>query len=162
MRRFAFLAALAVVLASPQAWSANIVDTARQAGTFKTLLAAATAAGLVDALQGRGPLTVFAPNDAAFAKLPEGTIPALLDPANKGKLAAILAYHVVPARITSRQVPEEATKVKTLNLSEAKIRAQREHGRVTVNGVRVVQADIFTDNGVIHVIDEVLFPGELR
>jgi uncharacterized surface protein with fasciclin (FAS1) repeats len=162
MRRTSLAAALGLVLAAAPAMAADIVATAQKAGKFNTLLAAATATGLVDELQARGPLTVFAPTDAAFEALPEGTVEAFLEPGNRKKLAAIIAYHVVPARIPAADVPTRPTKVRTLNLSDAKIRAVRRGGHVLVNGVRVVQANIFTDNGVIHVIDQVLFPGELR
>jgi uncharacterized surface protein with fasciclin (FAS1) repeats len=140
------------------AQAANVVDTASAAGQFKTLLAAAQAAGLADSLATTSPITVFAPTDAAFAKLPKGTVESLLRPENGEKLRAILLYHVVPARVTAADVPTHPTSVGTLN-PNAKLQVLRRHGRVHVNGVRVVKADIMADNGVIHVIDRVLMPG---
>jgi uncharacterized surface protein with fasciclin (FAS1) repeats len=141
--------------------AANIVETAQGAGTFKTLLAAATAAGLAGSLAGSGPLTVFAPTDAAFAKLPKGTVENLLKPENRDQLRAILAYHVIPSRIAANDVPHKATLVGTLNTSN-KVQAIRQGKVVRIDGVRVVKADINTDNGVIHVINRVLIPGQRR
>jgi uncharacterized surface protein with fasciclin (FAS1) repeats len=141
--------------------AANIVQTAQGAGTFKTLLVAAQAAGLADSLAGSGPLTVFAPTDAAFRKLPKGTVENLLKPENRDQLRAILAYHVVPSRIAAKDVPHKPTLVGTLNSSN-KVQARRRGNEVRVDGVRVVQADISADNGVIHVIDRVLIPGQRR
>jgi uncharacterized surface protein with fasciclin (FAS1) repeats len=138
--------------------AANIVQTAQGAGTFKTLLAAAQAAGLADSLASGGPLTVFAPTDAAFRKLPKGTVENLLKPENRSQLRAILAYHVVPSRIAAKDVPHRPTLVSTLNSSN-QVQARRRGSEVRVDGVRVVQADIAADNGVIHVIDRVLIPG---
>jgi uncharacterized surface protein with fasciclin (FAS1) repeats len=135
--------------------AANIVETAKGAGQFNTLLTAAKAAGLVPALTGKGPLTVFAPTDAAFAKLPKGTVESLLEPKNKKKLAAILTYHVVSGDIYADDIKTGRTHVKTLN---GKSVAVRKHGGVSVNGARVVQADVKASNGVIHVIDKVLLP----
>ena len=134
---------------------ADIVDTAVRAGQFKTLATALEAAGLVDTLKGPGPYTVFAPTDAAFAALPAGTLERLLKPENRQKLAAILTYHVVPGRVTARQVAgmKAATTVQGGDLA---IRATR--GAVTVNGARVTGADVAASNGVIHVIDQVLLP----
>jgi uncharacterized surface protein with fasciclin (FAS1) repeats len=139
--------------------AANIVQTAQGAGTFKTLLAAAQAAGLADSLASGGPLTVFAPTDAAFRKLPKGTVENLLKPENRSQLRAILAYHVVPSRIAAKDVPHKPTLVSTLNSSN-QVQARRRGNEVRVDGVRVVQADIAADNGVIHVIDRVLIPGQ--
>jgi uncharacterized surface protein with fasciclin (FAS1) repeats len=147
----------ASLMASAQA--ANIVQTAQGAGTFKTLLAAAQAAGLADSLAGSGPLTVFAPTDAAFRKLPKGTVENLLKPENRDQLRAILAYHVVPSRIAAKDVPHKPTLVGTLNISN-KVQARRSGNEVRIDGVRVVKADIGADNGVIHVIDRVLIPGQ--
>jgi uncharacterized surface protein with fasciclin (FAS1) repeats len=132
---------------------ADIVDTAVAAGSVKTLAAALQAAGLVDTLKGEGPFTVFAPTDAAFAKLPAGTVDALLK--DKQKLSAILTYHVVPGRVTAAQVVglSTATTVQGGALSIATTA-----GGVTVDGARVVQTDVWATNGVIHVIDTVLLP----
>lgn len=134
----------------------DIVDTAIAAGKFDTLAAALTAAGLVDTLKGKGPFTVFAPTDEAFAALPAGTVETLLKPENKDKLIAILTYHVVPGRYPSGRVAglEEAT---TVNGDTVEINAT--DGAVMVDGANVVKADVTATNGVIHVIDSVLMPG---
>ncbi|UCC31495.1 MAG: fasciclin domain-containing protein [Phycisphaerales bacterium] len=131
----------------------DIIETARGAGSFKTLLTALEAAGLTDALRGDGPFTVFAPTDAAFAKLPEGTVEALLS--DLPKLKAVLTYHVVPGKVLAKDV---------VTLSEARtLQGQRVHidssSGVRVNNSRVVKADVGATNGVIHVIDTVLIPG---
>lgn len=133
---------------------ADIVDTAAGAGTFNTLVAAVKAAGLVETLKGPGPFTVFAPSDAAFADLPQGTIEDLLKPENKDTLAAILTYHVVAGKVTAADVSSmtSATSVQGANL------AIDVTDVVKVNGNTVLQADIMADNGVIHVIDGVLMP----
>lgn len=163
MKRLLAAAALAAALfAAPMAQAANIVDTAKKAGVFNTLLAAATAAGLVPLLTSGQPLTVFAPTDAAFAKLPKGTVKALLQPKNKDKLAAIIAYHVLPGRVLAHDVPTTRTGVVTLNASEAKVFVERNGSIVKINGINVVQADVIADNSVIHVINRVLWPGEIR
>lgn len=134
----------------------NIVETAIAAGQFKTLAAALEAAGLIDALTGAGPFTVFAPTDEAFAKLPAGTVETLLKPENKEKLKAILLYHVVPGNVTAKQVMKlNGQMVKTLEGGSVKIRTM--HG-VQVDGARVMKTDIQASNGVIHVIDTVLMP----
>jgi uncharacterized surface protein with fasciclin (FAS1) repeats len=133
----------------------DIVDTAVANGQFKTLAAALSAAGLVNTLKGPGPFTVFAPTDAAFAKLPPGTLDELLKPENKGKLTAILTYHVVPGAVTSRQVTN-LTEAKTVNGSMLKVSTH--DGKVMINNADVVKPDIETSNGVIHVIDAVLLP----
>ena len=134
--------------------SMDIVDTAANAGSFETLLAAATAAGLVDTLKGEGPFTVFAPTDDAFAALPEGTVESLLMEENKDQLTAILTYHVVPGKVMSSDLTNgmEAT---TVQGSAVTIMTE---GGVTVEGANVVQADIEASNGVIHVIDSVILP----
>ena len=142
----------ALMAGSISAKAADIVDTAMSAGSFGTLVAAVKAAGLVDTLKGDGPFTVFAPTDEAFAKLPEGTIPALLN--DKEKLGAILKYHVVPGYVTSSDVVK-LNSAKTLQGGELKINAE---GGVHVNDANVVKADIVTSNGVIHVIDSVILP----
>jgi transforming growth factor-beta-induced protein len=132
---------------------ADIVDTAVGAGSFETLVTAVKAAGLVEALKGKGPFTVFAPTDEAFAKLPEGTIPALLN--DKEKLAAVLTYHVVPGYVTAADAMK-LNRAKTLQGSELKISS--DGGGVHINDANVIKADILTANGVIHVIDSVLLP----
>lgn len=131
---------------------ADIVDTAVSAGDFKTLVTAVKAAGLVEALKGKGPFTVFAPTDEAFAKLPEGTIPALLN--DKEKLSAILTYHVVPGYVTAADAMK-LDRAKTLQGGELKISSE---GGVHINDAKVIKADILSANGVIHVIDTVLLP----
>ncbi len=128
----------------------DIVDTAAAAGQFKTLLAAAKAAGLVEALKGDGPITVFAPTDEAFAALPPGTVDDLLQPENRDRLAAILKYHVVPGRVLLGQ-----RQSKTLQGGELDIRPA---GDYRVNEAKVLLADVKTTNGVVHVIDRVLMP----
>ena len=159
MRKFVTAVAAALVLApaavEAQAAPKDIVATAAEAGTFQTLLAAAKAAGLVETLQGPGPFTVFAPTDAAFAKLPAGTVDALLkDPK---KLAAILLYHVVPGRVMAAQVLDAKHLMpKTVNGQQLTVRV--ENGKVLVDGATVVKADIRASNGVIHVIDTVVLP----
>jgi uncharacterized surface protein with fasciclin (FAS1) repeats len=151
--------AATLALAAPAAHAANIVETAASTGKFDTLLAAAKAAGLVGALSGGGPITVFAPTDAAFAKLPPGTVEELLKPKNKAKLAAILKYHVVKGAIYAKDVPTRPTHVRTLKSGgDRSIRVVRSHGRVHVDNARVVSANIKADNGVIHVINRVLLP----
>ncbi len=134
---------------------ADIVDTASEAGQFNTLLAAAKAAGLVDALKGDGPLTVFAPTDEAFAALPEGTVETLLKPENKDQLAGILKLHVIAgSKVVSGDLAGKTLTAETLNGSVA---IDGTDG-VKVNGANVVKADIMASNGVIHVIDKVLLP----
>jgi uncharacterized surface protein with fasciclin (FAS1) repeats len=133
----------------------DIVDTAVAAGQFKTLAAALNAAGLVETLKGPGPYTVFAPTDAAFAKLPPGTVQQLLKPENKAKLTAILTYHMVPGRLSSG----ELAKMKDVKTVEGRSLAVRSMGKaVMVDGAKVTAADIQAGNGVIHVIDTVLMP----
>jgi uncharacterized surface protein with fasciclin (FAS1) repeats len=133
----------------------DIVDTAVAAGSFKTLAAALTAAGLVDTLKGPGPFTVFAPTDAAFAKLPAGTVENLLKPENKAKLTAILTYHVVPGKVPASAVVGKMAEPKTVNGAMLKVNGTN---GVMVNNAKVVQADVMASNGVIHVIDTVLLP----
>ena len=134
--------------------SKNIVDIAASAGSFNTLVAAVKAAGLAETLAGQGPYTVFAPTDAAFAKLPKGTVEDLLKPENKEKLVAILTYHVVGAKVMSAQV--RSGKVATVNGGKLDI-AVSSNG-VLVDSAKVVKADIEASNGVIHVIDSVVLP----
>ena len=164
--RAVLLSMLAVVGAQPllakadvpgeTAKRANIVETAVAAGQFKTLAAALEAAGLIDALTGEGPFTVFAPTDEAFAKLPAGTVESLLKPENKEKLRSILLYHVLPGNVTAKQVMKlNGSSVKTLG--DASIKVSTING-VTVDDARVTKTDIQASNGVIHVIDTVLVP----
>jgi uncharacterized surface protein with fasciclin (FAS1) repeats len=140
--------------------AANIVETADSVGTFKTLLAAAEAAGLAGALSDTNNITVFAPTDDAFAALPAGTVETLLKPENKDQLVAILTMHVLPRVLTSHQLLNKPFHVKTLNTAERLTISATSSG-VTVAGsntANVVQADVKADNGVIHVIDAVLLP----
>ena len=132
----------------------DIVDTAVAAGSFKTLAAALQAGGLIDALKGAGPFTVFAPTDEAFAKLPAGTVETLLKPENRDKLVAILKYHVVAGKVTADQVVK-LTEATTLQGQKVAIAVD---GGVKVNNAKVVKADVLTSNGVIHVIDAVILP----
>lgn len=136
---------------------ADIVDTAVSAGSFKTLVAAAKAAGLVDTLKGKGPLTILAPTDEAFKKLPEGTVESLLKKENLDKLKKILTYHVIPGNVKSTDVVklEEAA---TAMGDKVKITVKGEN--VMFNNAKLVKADIACSNGVIHVIDTVLIPGQ--
>jgi uncharacterized surface protein with fasciclin (FAS1) repeats len=135
--------------------SKNIVDTAVSAGSFKTLTTALEAAGLVETLKGKGPFTVFAPTDGAFAKLPAGTVESLLQPANKQKLKAILTYHVVAGNVKAADVIKLSS-AKTLNGQSVLIKTAG--GKVMINNATVVKADIAATNGTIHVIDTVLLP----
>jgi uncharacterized surface protein with fasciclin (FAS1) repeats len=132
--------------------AADIVDTAVSAGQFKTLAAALQAAGLVDTLKGPGPFTVFAPTDAAFAKIPQADLQALLK--DKAKLTAVLTYHVVPGKVMAMDVRPGA--VKTVQGSAINVRAAG--GQVMVDNATVTATDIVADNGVIHVIDSVILP----
>ena len=133
----------------------DIVDTAVAAGSFKTLTTALNAAGLVETLKGKGPFTVFAPTDAAFAKLPAGTVESLLKPENKQKLTSILTYHVVAGNVKAADVVKLSS-AKTLNGQSVMIKTLG--GKVFINGATVIKADIATTNGTIHVIDTVLLP----
>ena len=160
MRSFVFgLILSTAVMAGSSANAANIVETAQEAGTFNTLLAAAQAAGLADALSSSGPLTVFAPTDEAFAALPAGTVDNLLKPENKDQLIAVLTYHVVGRELTSNMLPGRTIHVKTIKDGGDKMLAVTKSGSaVTVDEANVVAADIRADNGVIHVIDKVMLP----
>jgi uncharacterized surface protein with fasciclin (FAS1) repeats len=149
MKKLFVVAALSAAALAAQA--KDIVDTAVSAGTFKTLATALTAAGLVDTLKGPGPFTVFAPTDAAFAKVPKADLDALLK--DKAKLTAVLTYHVVPGKVMAKDV--KAGKVKTVQGSEITVATM---GGVTVDGAKVTATDIVADNGVIHVIDTVIMP----
>ena len=157
-RSIAIAAVLTLGIFSAQAGKAprkDVVDTAVAAGSFNTLATALKAAGLVDTLKGKGPFTVFAPTDEAFAKLPAGTVEDLLNPENKAKLVAILAYHVVPGSVSSDQVVT-MTSAETVQGQSVKISTK--DGRVTVDNAKVVKADVLASNGVIHVIDSVILP----
>ena len=150
------VAAVALVAAcEPMMKEPDIVDIAAANPQFSTLVAAVTAAGLVDTLKGPGPFTLFAPTNDAFAKLPAGTVDMLLLPENKDKLIAVLTYHVVPGAVMSASLAGQ-------RLDAATVQGQTVHidGRngVKVNGANVTQADIVASNGVIHVIDTVLLP----
>ena len=145
----------ACATSGPTAKQLDIVDTAAAAGSFNTLLAAAEAAGLVDTLKSDGPFTVFAPTDDAFAALPEGTVESLLEPGNKDQLASILTYHVIPEKVMSADIAGQELSVATVQGSELSINAT---DGVKVNDANVVQADIETSNGAIHVIDAVVLP----
>jgi len=157
MKSILMASAVAVTLsiAALPAKAKDIVDTAIGAGQFKTLVAAVTAAGLVDTLKGTGPFTVFAPTDAAFAKLPAGTLEMLLKPENKGKLAAILTYHVLPGKVMSGDIAGKKMMAGTVQGSKIDVNATK---GVMVNDANVVTADIVASNGVIHVIDKVIVP----
>ena len=160
--RITFLAGLLLVSAQAAladhnggGHSMDIVDTAVDAGSFGTLVAAVQAAGLVDTLKGEGPFTVFAPTDAAFAALPEGTVENLLKPENKDQLVAVLTYHVLSGKVMSGDIAGKELSAATVQGSELDIDAT---DGVTVDGANVVTVDIETSNGVIHVVDAVLLP----
>ena len=154
---FSLLAVLALGATSAHAGAPakSIVTIASEAGSFKTLVAALQAADLVGALDSKGPFTVFAPTDEAFAKLPAGTVESLLRPENKAKLQAILQYHVVPGRVLAAQA-RTVSSAATLEGSSLPIASAG--GGLTVGGAKVVTADIQATNGVIHVIDTVVLP----
>ena len=148
------LSSVRSTVAADPAATKDIVDTAVAAGSFKTLAAALKAGELIDALKSKGPFTVFAPTDEAFAKLPAGTVETLLKPENREKLVAVLKYHVVSGKVTSDKVVS-LTNATTLNGKGLRIDAT---SGVKVNDATVVKADIMASNGVIHVIDRVLLP----
>ena len=147
--------AVALALSMSVAKAADIVNTASAAGSFKTLVTAVKAAGLVDTLKGKGPFTVFAPTDEAFAKLPNGTLDNLLKPENKKQLVAILTYHVVPGKVMSKDLAGQKTMAKSVEGSEIAVDATN---GVKVDNAKVVKADIHASNGVIHAIDAVIMP----
>ncbi len=133
--------------------TSDIVQTAVEAGSFQTLVAAVTAAGLTETLQGKGPFTVFAPTDAAFAKLPAGAVQGLL--ADKARLTSLLTYHVVPGRVLAADV----VKVRSAkSVQGGDLRVSAENGTVSIDDAKVVQTDVLASNGVIHAIDTVLSP----
>jgi uncharacterized surface protein with fasciclin (FAS1) repeats len=148
-----------IFLAGPEARAADdIVDTAEKAGSFKTLVAAVNAAGLVDTLKGKGPFTVFAPTDEAFAKLPSGTLATLLKPENKAQLAAILKYHVVPGKYDAGRITRARAKqfgIKSVQGSNIEVDISK---GVKVSGANVLKTDVIATNGIIHVIDAVILP----
>ncbi len=130
----------------------NIIETALSGSDFSTLVTAVKAAGLVDTLSGKGPFTVFAPNNAAFAKIPEASLKALL--ADKTKLTSVLTYHVVPGKVMAKDI---GTMTEAVTVQGSKVKINTENG-VMINNAKVVKADIECSNGVIHVIDSVLMP----
>jgi uncharacterized surface protein with fasciclin (FAS1) repeats len=137
----------------------DVVDVAAKTGMFKTLIAAAKAAGLVGALKGKGPITVFAPTDAAFAKLPKGMVAMLLKPENKAKLQAVLKHHVIAGKVMSGAIVKAGeVSAKSLNGSTLVAVATKATGKVSVNEANVIKANIPASNGVIHVIDTVMIP----
>ena len=150
MKKIVFGTTLMLALAGAQA--ADIVDTAKSAGSFNTLVTAVQAAGLVDTLKGPGPFTVFAPTDEAFAKIPKEKLDALLK--DKAALTKVLTYHVVPGRVMAADVKPGA--VKTVQGSALTVSARG--GKVEVDNAKVVKTDVVADNGVIHVIDKVIMP----
>lgn len=141
---------------SASTWTSgkDIVAIASGAENFKTLVAAVKAAGLVETLQGKGPFTVFAPTDAAFAKLPAGTVEDLLKPENKDKLVAVLTYHVVPGKVLASDV--KTMEAKTANGQSVQLKVS--DAGVTVDNAKVIKTDLIAANGVIHVIDSVILP----
>ena len=147
------LGVVASSASGPHKPAKNIVQTAVAAGSFKTLVSLVKQAGLAGALSGKGPLTVFAPTDAAFAKVPKATLAALAK--DKSKLKAVLLYHVAKGKLTAAKVVKLHS-VKTLNGRSLKVSVS--HGTVTVGGARIIKTDIGTSNGVIHVINKVLIP----
>lgn len=156
-RTFLALTAASALFSAPafaEAHSRDIIDTAVAAGSFNTLAAALTAAGLVETLKGEGPFTVFAPTDAAFAALPAGTVEDLLKPENKDRLIAILTYHVVAGKVMSTDLTE-GMMAATVNGAQITITLD---GGAKVNGAVISAADIEASNGVIHVIDSVILP----
>lgn len=156
-KSLAIAAALAVTsaVAAMPAKAADIVDVAASNESFTTLVAAVQAAGLVETLKGEGPFTVFAPTDEAFAALPDGTVESLLKPENKDQLIAVLTYHVVPGKVMAADVVklDEAATVQGQSV-DIKVKGSK----VMIDGAKVIQTDITTTNGVIHVIDSVILP----
>mgnify|MGYP001819705486 CR=1 FL=1 len=144
-----------LTLSSAHAGAKDIVDTSAGAGKFNTLVAAVRAAGLVEILKGKGPFTVFAPTDVAFAKLPEGTVENLLKPENKAKLAKSLTYHVVPGKIMAKEIAGKTAEVATVEGSKLSVDAT---DGVKVDSAQVVTSDVAASNGVTHIIDTVVMP----
>ncbi|NVJ58803.1 MAG: fasciclin domain-containing protein [Gammaproteobacteria bacterium] len=133
----------------------SIVEVASSNEDFSTLVAAVKAAGLVDTLAGKGPFTVFAPTNEAFAKLPEGTVESLLKPENKDKLVAILTYHVVPGKVKAKDVIGLS---KATSVQGSDIKVSTKDGAVMVDNAKVIKTDLMANNGVVHVIDTVILP----
>lgn len=155
------LATSVLMLGSVGAQAQNIVEVAQGAGQFKTLIAAAKAAGLDGALATGENLTVFAPTDEAFAALPAGTVETLLKPENKDQLVAVLTYHVLPRKLASTDLPGGTIHVKTLKTSgDTTLSVTKNSSGVMIDNAKVVSADIAADNGVIHVVDKVLLPSD--
>lgn len=152
---YAALLGLPLFVTAGRASAADIVDTAVAAGSFKTLVAAVKAAGLVETLKGAGPFTVFAPTDEAFAKLDKATVESLLKPENKSKLQEVLKYHVVSGRVFS-DAALKAGHAKTLQGESVTIKV--EQGSAKIDNAKLVATDIDATNGVIHVVDTVLMP----
>lgn len=160
MKKLLFICAAVMLLTAPVRAAdepKSIVETAVAAGKFKTLVAAVKAAGLVDALSGEGPLTVFAPTDEAFAKLPKGTVETLLKPENKEKLVAILTYHVAAGSYPAAAVVKTDS-VKTLQGQSIAVKVS--DAGVTVDNAKVIATDVKCTNGIIHIIDSVILPKE--
>jgi len=151
----AFTLVMLPVVSTAMDHKKDIVNTAIENGSFKTLVAAVKAAGLVDTLKGKGPFTLFAPTDAAFSKLPEGTVANLLKPENKAKLVAILTHHVLAGAVPSKAVVGKKLSPKTVNGTSLSVDGTN---GVMVSGAKVVSADVKASNGIIHVIDKVLLP----
>ena len=154
MKKLTLLCTALLALTVSARAASDIVDTAKSTGTFKTLVAALTAADKVSMLKEDGPYTVFAPTDEAFAALPKGTVENLLKPENKEKLGAILAYHVMEGKVMAADV--KTMKAPTANGADLDVKVSGKN--VTVNNAKVVKADVKASNGVIHVIDKVLMP----
>jgi uncharacterized surface protein with fasciclin (FAS1) repeats len=158
IRSLGIAAAVSAPLAfgTAAAQAANIVETAQQAGDFNTLVTLVQTAGLADVLSGEGPYTVFAPTDAAFAALPEETLTALQQPENRDQLVAILTYHVVPGEVPSSAAAGTTAELETVQGDTVMVDGTGE--AVMVDGATVVSADVMADNGIIHVIDQVITP----
>lgn len=152
---FFTLSLLTLIAVGASAKAEDLVETAANVGQFNTLVAALEAASLVEALRGEGPFTVFAPTDEAFSALPEGTLEELLLPENSERLSAILMYHVISGRVMSGDISGRQITVESLSGANLEIDAA---SGVNVQGANVISADIGADNGVIHVIDQVLLP----
>ena len=153
--------ALTIAACSPMSGTPDIVEILSENEQFSTLVAAVSAAGLVDTLEGDGPFTVFAPTNAAFAALPAGTVENLLRPENKDQLVAILTYHVLPRKLASNQMLAGPFHVRTLKATPDRTLAiTKNAGGVTVDNAKVITADIMADNGIIHVIDAVMLPSK--
>ena len=151
----AFALVMLPVVSNAMDHKKDIVNTAIENGSFKTLVAAVKAAGLVDTLKGKGPFTLFAPTDAAFSKLPEGTVANLLKPENKAKLVAILTHHVLEGAVPSKAVVGKKLSPKTVNGTSLSVDGTN---GVMVSGAKVISADVKASNGIIHVIDKVILP----